>query len=505
MDHHDSTQFGPSSQEGAGYDDAGEDRSVPAMTDAERQYAEDLARYYAAKARRQRLDALGLEEEPEAQEAPAQEAEAQDSGETADTPADKSAAEERAGYSSKFGRGWIPAEREIGLPGEELPAVYHSVAPAQAGAYPDLTYRSDGGVCRMGGDGPLPAQGRREDCGDVALRTPRHTDFTPPRRAQFLHVLAEQGNVLVACAKVGVSRQAAYLARRRDEWFRAGWEAALVHARAFSEQVLANVALEGVREKVFYRGDCVGEKVRIDARLLLAHLARLDAKAADPRAQAHAERFDELLAVVSGLALPEDMADPDDPLLPLARRRYVAARAAGLRFAVLDPFDAADPWSDEEDDNDDRPDPAAAAEDAALIAVHDAAAAEWDDWQDRVDAIAAALDAGEAPVVGEGGGGGRSNPASVAPGEARATVKDVAAGEPEACPKEDWEPSTPSILSISPAETGPEPGPEASHTAAPGNENGNENGAGIAAGPIGAFPLRKNAIAAAPLPDDRPR
>lgn len=72
-------------------------------------------------------------------------------------------------------------------------------------------------------------------------------------------------------------------AGQRSARFAAGWDGALVLARQVAEDVLAQRALEGVEEPVFYRGEQVGSRWRFDARLLLAHLARLDAHAAGSR------------------------------------------------------------------------------------------------------------------------------------------------------------------------------------------------------------------------------
>ncbi|WP_298191352.1 hypothetical protein [Novosphingobium sp.] len=142
--------------------------------------------------------------------------------------------------------------------------------------------------------------------------------FTPDRRVRFLHHLAVTGNVRRACALVGVSAQAAYVHKRRDAAFAHGWHAALLLARDAAEEVLAERALHGVEETIFYRGEAVGSRVRFDARLLLAHLARLDAHAdqaaADP-ATGIAARFDEYLAELHGAgeAGPEPaFAPPDD-------------------------------------------------------------------------------------------------------------------------------------------------------------------------------------------------
>lgn len=108
----------------------------------------------------------------------------------------------------------------------------------------------------------------------------------------------------MAAGAVGLAHQTAYRLRRREATFAAGWDAALVLARDGAEQVLAERAIHGVEEIVFYRGEEVGRRRRFDARLLLAHLARLDARADDPATLRHAERFDELLgAIGAGLTL----------------------------------------------------------------------------------------------------------------------------------------------------------------------------------------------------------
>ena len=155
--------------------------------------------------------------------------------------------------SSGFGRGWVPMERDIGIPHDEWPA-------------PRIA---------------LP--------------------FTTERQVRFLHHLAATGHVRRACARVGVSAQAAYVHKRRDGAFARGWDAALVLARDAAEDVLAERALNGTHETIFYRGEAVGTRVRFDARLLLAHLARLDKHHADVLSAGSggtatiAARFDEYL------------------------------------------------------------------------------------------------------------------------------------------------------------------------------------------------------------------
>ena len=139
----------------------------------------------------------------------------------------------RGDYPTGFGRGWIPAGRDIGIPGE-FPA-YSAVAPEADGLAEGYWPQADG---RRGVD---------PDNTDFALPVSIYR-FGAGRRAAFLHLLAEDGNVRKACAAVGVSTQAAYLARRRDWTFRSGWAAALVVAREQVAQVLATRAIEGYRD-----------------------------------------------------------------------------------------------------------------------------------------------------------------------------------------------------------------------------------------------------------------
>lgn len=130
--------------------------------------------------------------------------------------------------------------------------------------------------------------------------TPATTIFTPRHRAKFCDQLAHHGNVRLAAKAAGVSPQTAYRARRSCPDFAACWDAALVLARDVAEQVLADRAINGVEEAVFYHGEEVATRRRYDSRLLLAHLARLDAKfggngAEKDGAEALAGQFDQAL------------------------------------------------------------------------------------------------------------------------------------------------------------------------------------------------------------------
>lgn len=141
--------------------------------------------------------------------------------------------------------------------------------------------------------------------------------LTPARKLRFLDELARHGNVRVAAARVGVSRSGVYLARGRDGVFAAAWRAALVLGRDRAVAEVAERALEGWQEPVFYRGQQVALRRRYDTRLLLAHLARLDKACAEfddegegageSGAEALAAQYDSLRA-----ALADGGANPGD-------------------------------------------------------------------------------------------------------------------------------------------------------------------------------------------------
>ena len=156
--------------------------------------------------------------------------------------------------------------------------------------------------------------------------------FTPSLKLRFLDELSQHGNVRVAVARCGVSRSGLYLARRRDAAFAAGWVAALREARWHAEAVLAERALDGVEEEVFYRGEVIAVRRRYDTRLLLAHLARLDALCAEPGADAP---FDAALASAAGLAATVPQRDRAGHLEEEAER-------AGMRFDHAEPLPCID-------------------------------------------------------------------------------------------------------------------------------------------------------------------
>ncbi len=123
-------------------------------------------------------------------------------------------------------------------------------------------------------------------------------DLSREVQAAFVQTLAQWGNVRAAAQQAGVSRAHLYRMRRASTEFRQLWDAALVLARPQVEEVLADRALNGVQETVFYHGEEVATRTRYDGRLLLAHLARLDRIEASHQVHKVAAEFEERVALL---------------------------------------------------------------------------------------------------------------------------------------------------------------------------------------------------------------
>ena len=124
------------------------------------------------------------------------------------------------------------------------------------------------------------------------------TQFVAERQVAFLEALAVTGSVRSAALRAKVSHQTCYRARRNSAAFGRAWDAALVVARGAAEAKLADLALNGVDEEIWYHGELVGTRRRISDRLLLAHLGRLDRMRTDERIEMLAENFDAMLTRV---------------------------------------------------------------------------------------------------------------------------------------------------------------------------------------------------------------
>ena len=192
-----------------------------------------------------------------------------------------------------------PRERP-GTPRERIVAALRQ--RAEAGAAPAEASASAGAQAAASlpalieglADAPLPGQ---------------WTEFDRPRRVVFLEALATGGSVRSAARAADISQQTAYRARRADPAFRIAWSGALLAARVHAEATLETRAIDGIEEKVFYRGEEVATRRRYSDRLLLAHIGRLDKLTEDARAHAVAEDFEAALA---------RFAAGEDPLAPAA-------------------------------------------------------------------------------------------------------------------------------------------------------------------------------------------
>ncbi|WP_198143496.1 hypothetical protein [Altererythrobacter epoxidivorans] len=152
----------------------------------------------------------------------------------------------------------------------------------------------------------------------------RYSIFNSRAQGAFLDSLAQYGNVRLACRAGRVSPQTAYRARRTRPAFAALWDAALLSARTRAEEVLADRALNGVEEQVFYHGEEVATRRRYDSRLLLAHLARLDRLAERAEVGAATALLDDAIdALRRGEELPHALPEkePQDsvPCVPSGR------------------------------------------------------------------------------------------------------------------------------------------------------------------------------------------
>jgi len=147
----------------------------------------------------------------------------------------------------------------------------------------------------------------------------RESAFTRERQVEFLHALAACGAVRNASAAIGISYRTAYRERRASPAFRRAWDAALLSARALSEDVLACRAIDGIEEQVLYHGEVVATRRRYDARLLLAHLARLDKLTEDARTRAFADDYEGALErFAAGIDDPAPVCPDCGEALPMA-------------------------------------------------------------------------------------------------------------------------------------------------------------------------------------------
>jgi len=85
----------------------------------------------------------------------------------------------------------------------------------------------------------------------------RHDGWTAERRERFLECLAAGIDVRRACGRVGLSREAAYRLRRREEAFAQAWDDALRAACAAAEKAWLATLPERLRRTMSgLSGEC---------------------------------------------------------------------------------------------------------------------------------------------------------------------------------------------------------------------------------------------------------
>jgi hypothetical protein len=133
----------------------------------------------------------------------------------------------------------------------------------------------------------------------------REDGWTPQRIGTFLNALAEWGIVSDAAKQAGMTRQAAYALRNsaKGRAFQLAWRAAFLLARRRIADDLMSRAVNGQVDQIYRDGELWRERRRLDNRLGLALLTRLDRIAAedeiDPAASLVADEFEQFVAIVS--------------------------------------------------------------------------------------------------------------------------------------------------------------------------------------------------------------
>jgi len=96
--------------------------------------------------------------------------------------------------------------------------------------------------------------------------------FTNTTRALFLDVMKLKGNVTHAAAVVGVTRQACYQERRRNEVFAKGWDDSLQVAYDVLEAEAWRRAVQGTDKPVYQKGMMVGTVREYSDKLMVVLL-----------------------------------------------------------------------------------------------------------------------------------------------------------------------------------------------------------------------------------------
>jgi hypothetical protein len=126
-----------------------------------------------------------------------------------------------------------------------------------------------------------------------ALANPRRLNTPRRQRTAFLRQLARCGSVAEAAACAGVNRGSLYRWRARDPRFVERWDATIArHAAEIADDIALQANTVEI-QPVFYRGKKIGERRKVNTRLLVHVQNRLDCERR--RAEDRAERRELLL------------------------------------------------------------------------------------------------------------------------------------------------------------------------------------------------------------------
>jgi hypothetical protein len=147
--------------------------------------------------------------------------------------------------------------------------------------------------------------------------------WTPQVQRAFLEALAVEGSVRRACVTAGKSWRTAYALRMqaRGTAFRLGWDGAVLIARARLADDLMERAFEGQEESIMRNGDTIIRR-KIDNRLAMSLLSRLDKMAETPCARGSDISFAQIIAQDFEAFLDLIEGDGDGP----AAVAFIAAR-----------------------------------------------------------------------------------------------------------------------------------------------------------------------------------
>ena len=136
---------------------------------------------------------------------------------------------------------------------------------------------------------------------------------TPEKRARFLALLSECGNVTRAAEESGCGRVMLYKIRREDEAFAAEWETAADIGAKRLEDEARRRAVEGWQDPVWHQGQQVGTVRKYSDTLLICLL-----KAHHPEKYADRQKSETTLdATVQGsVSLDPSLAASISHLLP---------------------------------------------------------------------------------------------------------------------------------------------------------------------------------------------